>query len=445
MTPTHPVRRSLPSFAQLASLGRTVGGSAGSIALRGFSIASNIAAVSLALRLLGPERYGQFVLLMAGAGWLALGMLGTAEYFTQALVKFPGGVHDAKALPLLRANLLYCLMGAGGSAVIGVAALLVLSLVMPLEPAVIAAGIILLAGMAVSQPLSMASSALVAQGRIGFDAVFKLLQPLSFLAMVLAAYLLPAISSATMLIVLSAAYGLSWLVTRAWAFLVTFEIKPLLRGLLSAHVGPVAKGAWPFLVIQLAALLSFQTDRFLVSSFSSLGELASYDLLFRIFGALYAVFSIPLLHIWRLVGTSWHAADMARLKRVVLLYAAGSAGFWIAATIAAIILAPYAIALFSGGSVAALPVLVTVLIGAFFLIRGTTDVLTLSLYAMEQEKTLLPFVIAHGVTNVALAALGGALGGIRGLLVGQIVSFILSTLLPFAYLLRRQLRRAGAA
>ena len=433
-----------PRFERIAFLGKAIGGSAGSIALRGFSIVSNIAAVSLSLQLLGPERYGQYVLLMAGATWLALEMLGTGEYFTQILVKQPRGINDPQVLLLVKSNFAYCTLGSVTGAAIGVIGLLILTTIIPLDRPLVIAGLIVVIGSSTSIPLAMASSALIAQGRIGLDAIFKLLQPLSLLAMVTCAYLLPPISPGLMLILLSTAYVISWLITRACAFAMTFEIKVLLRDLFKAPIGPVARGAWPFLVIQLAALLSFQTDRFLISSFSSLTELASYDLLARIFTALYTVFSIPLLHIWRLVGASWQTDDMPRLRRVVRLYSVGAVLFWLAATLAVVLCAPFVIELFSGSSVAALPWSVTALVGAFFLVRGTTDVLTLSLYSMGQEKRLLPFIVAHGLTNVALAAFGGMVGGIVGLLIGQVVSFILSTQMPFMIILERLSYRDAA-
>ena len=440
-----PLKILVPSLHRLSTIARAAGGSAGSIALRGSSIVSNIAAVGLAIRLLGPERYGQYVLLIAAAAWLGLAMLGTGENYTKSLVKVRAGARDPQARPLAQATLLYSTMGAAGATLISIAGLTGLMVLALADRTIFIAGMILLVGTSVSSPLVMASSALVAEGRITFDALFKLLQPLSLLAMVGVAYLLPPIAPGTMLIILAAAHALSVAGTRVAAFLATFQVKPLLRNLLSTPIGPVARATWPFLIIQLAAMLSFQTDRFLVSSFSSFSELASYDLLFRIFSAVYMVFSIPLLHIWRLVGTSWHDADMLRLKRVMGLYFGGGALFWIAVTLAAVLLAPLVIEVFSGDTVTALAWPVTALIGAFFLVRGTTDVLTLSLYAMEQERKVLPFVIAHGVTNVAFAAAGGALGGVAGLLIGQIVSFVLSTQLPFLFLISRQLRRGLAA
>jgi len=430
--------------ARWPGIAQAVAGSAGTIGLRGLSIASNILVASLALRLLGADRYGQYVLLMTTAAWLAIGMLGTTEYLTQALVKVPGGAGSEQAIPLLRANLVYNAIGAAGAAVIALLGLTGLALVMPLDRQLVAAATILLLGSALSQPLSMASSALIAQGRIGTDALFKILQPLLLLAIVGGAYLLPPMPQGRMLILLSIAYALSWLVTRACAFLLTFQGIALLHRLCSADIGPVARSAWPFLVIQIAALLSFQTDRFLVTGFSSLAELTRYDLLSRIFTALYAVFSIPILHIWRLVGSERDGHNPDR-RKVIGLYLMGSIVFWIATTLVVMVSTPLVIRLFSGNTISALPWTVTALVGAFFLVRGTTDVLTLSLYALEQQKTLLPFIIAHGVTNVAFAAAGGALGGINGLLIGQIVSFVLSTLIPFLWILHHRLGKAATS
>ena len=419
----------LPNLNRRATLG-----SLGSAALRAIAIACNLLAITLVVRLLGPVRYEQFVLITVIAAWLALCALGTPESVTQGVVRARAAGSARAALVLLKSGLVWSLVGAALGLVAGLGALVVLQPSMAGDAYSFIAGLVLLATTALLTPTGLVSSVFVADGQITRDAFFKMLQPVILLALLLACLLFVDAAPGLLLIAACGASALALLIARGFAMRAGFSKQTLAVPLPDGALRSMAATATPFFILQIAAMLAFQTDRIIVNQFSATGELGSYDLLVRIYTAFYTLYSIPLQFIWSSAGRMWAAAQHDRLPAHAKSYLVRGGVFWIGCIVLVSLAGPTAIALISGGTLPVPSLGIAILVGVFFLIRGLTDVLTLTLYATGRQRLTIPWIIGHGLSNVALAWVGGLYAGIPGVVAGQIVSFAFSTLVPFYWM-----------
>jgi O-antigen/teichoic acid export membrane protein len=417
-------------------------GSAGSAALRVISIACSLASITLAVKLLGPDRYGQYVLISAIAAWLPIAALGTPERVTQGLVKARQMEELHTADLLLKTGLVLSGLGGLAAAIGALGALACAQPGMAGDRHSFAAGAILLVGSALLTPTLLTSSVFIANGRIARDAGFKVAQPVLFLLLLVLLLLVDQPGGARLVAVCAAFVG-ALAASRLWAFARSIPLPVLRHRFSRAILRDMLATSAPFLIVQIAALLAFQTDRFIVNAFSSTAQLGSYDLVVRIYTAFYTLYSIPLQYIWSGAGPLWARGDGVSLRRYVRRFLLGSMGFWVASSLVVTLAAPLLITLVSGRELPSPGLLVGALVGGFFLVRGTTDVLTLTLYATERQGRTLVWVIAHGLSNVAFAWIGGHYAGIAGVVAGQILSFVISTLVPF-YVLVFHSRQPGA-
>lgn len=406
-------------------------------------VASMIAGVAIAavvVRLLGANAYAYYVLIITASTWLTVAALGTPERTIQELIRLDAlGDHAAK-LSLLKASLVYSGLGGIAAATISIVVLSVLWTTHGIDGWLYGGALLVLITSALTTPALLASSMLIANEQVFRDTCYKLVQPM--LALGLAILLLPIghWPSERLLFVVSASYALSLTVMRLWS-LRELSLRELARIPVEwQSVAALARDSFPFLILQLAALAALQFDRFIVTAVGGLEDLASYDFLLRIYTAIYSIFFLALQPIWRRVGTAWAKRDLAQMRTTVIAFLVGSLSFWPFAIGMVTIGGNWVVMMFSGGRVTSPSWTVYLLAGIFFLVRGTTDVLTLTLYSMNQHRRTIPFIIAHGITNVAFGSAGGMIYGVPGMIAGQILSFALSTLLPFLWLVRVVLR-----
>ncbi len=407
--------------------------SAITMVMRVGSVACNVAAAGVAVRLVGAERYGQLVLIVALTPWLALCALGTGERLTQVIVSAVHKTTLAQAYPTIRS--VFVISGfAGLIGALGASAVVVWGLQSGHDPAFVIGGIITVAAIALLTPLGVSSPILIGQGLIAKDGFYKLAQPILYLVLSGALLLTEHLTREQAFVALSLAYALSFVASKIMGMVGSGGIA-FLRHRSSPEVRRnLLQTAWPFFIVQIAALLAFQTDRFLVNRFATSAELGSYDFLVRIYAGLYMLFSVPLQHLWRNVAILYEEGEQHGIRRIVGTYAGGSVLFWLSVTALVVGLGPLIVSILSGGRLPLPGLSMILLVGLFFLIRGTTDVFTLTLYATGRQRETVSYGIAHGVAHVVLAWAGGVAFGVVGVLAGQVLAFLLSSFLPFLIL-----------
>ena len=406
--------------------------------------------VPILINYLNPEGYGLFITITSVANWIQLGQLGMGSGLINALIKCDA--EDDRASAQKYVNSLWL-----GLAI----ALLILSLLLfgsfpftpwnklfPIDdsqlaiqvPQTVAFTLVTVLFGILMTPLGSIYNAYQEQyklnlwgnlqGIVGLGAVVLATQLQSNMAGISL-----AIGLATLLV-----NGANYFCLIKWdkPFLI-FDIKSIsvaaFRSLWSSSVS--------FFLIEISALLVFQTDRFLILQFSDSVEVTKYTLASTIYLSFYSVYFLFLQPLWPAFGEAINRGDIDWTRRVFNRINFLSTIGMILLIVVVLMVGPYIIELWTGRSDVEPDKLLLAILGFYFLIRVFTDVHSIIMFSLDKQRELLWATFSHGFLNLVLGIVLGKEYGVHGIASASLLSFALSSGWWIPYKTRYYLRKLG--
>jgi O-antigen/teichoic acid export membrane protein len=422
------------------------------LASRVVGIVISLLSVPLTIGYLGPERYGVWILLSSLLAWVRLADLGIGSGLTSAIAAALGSerpdlvrAHVSTAFALLSAI----------SVVLGLFVVLVWPWIdwngifginaedarLETPPAVAASISIFL----LAFPLSVVGTSYnaVQEGRLA-NYWGMAGNVASLLALIVVTHtrgglvwLVLAVSGAGL--VMNILSGV-WFFTRCKP-----GMAPQIRAIQRESIRGLMQIGIPFFLIQIMALVVFQTDNLIIGHFLGAAQVPSYSLTYNLFGYTSIVQSVGFSYFWVAYTDAIVRRDIDWVRRTFRLNLALSLGFTLAAVVPLIFIARPFVSMWTGGAV--IPSLDLVLwIAAWSMINALCSPIASLLAAGSQMKAQLIYGAAAMVTNVFLSIYLVKLWGVTGTIAATVMAYAIFVCIPTivdSELLLRRLRLRG--
>lgn len=437
----HPHRR-------LASI---VQGVVTGLASRVVGIFVSLLSVPLTIGYLGPERYGVWVLLSSLLAWVRLADLGIGSGLTSAIARALGSerpdlvrAHVSTAFALLTA--ISVVLGLfvvlawpwiDWSAIFGINAE---DARLETPPAVAASIAIFL----LVFPLSIVGTSYnaVQEGKLAnYWGMAGNIASLFALVVVThtrggLVWLVIAVSGTGL--VMNILSGV-WFFTRCRP-----GMAPQIRAIRRESIRGLMQVGVPFFLIQIMALVVFQTDNLIIGHFLGAAQVPSYSLTYSLFGYTSLIQSIGFNYFWVAYTDAIVRRDIDWVRRTFRLNLASSLGFTLAAVVPLIFIARPFIKLWAGAAV--VPSLDLVLwMAAWSMINALCSPIACLLAAAAHMRAQVIYSAVSAIINIALSIYLVGLWGITGVVAGKVISYMLFICVPASIdisLLLRKLRNA---
>jgi O-antigen/teichoic acid export membrane protein len=199
----------------------------------------------------------------------------------------------------------------------------------------------------------------------------------------------------------------------------------------------------PFFLIQIMALVVFQTDNLVVGHFLGALHVPTYSLTYSLFGYTSLAQSIGFSYFWVAYTDAIAHHDIDWVRRTFRLNLAFSLGFTFAAVVPLIFIARPFIKLWSGGAVTP-PLDLVLWMAAWSMINALCSPIASLLAASSQMKAQLIYGSAAMVTNIFLSIYLVKLWGITGTIAATVIAYAVFVCVPTivdSELLLNRLRR----
>jgi O-antigen/teichoic acid export membrane protein len=421
------------------------------LASRVVGIFISLLSVPLTIGYLGPERYGVWILLSSLLAWVRLADLGIGSGLTSAIASALGSerpdlvrAHVSTAIALLSAI----------SIVLGLFVVLV-------WPWIDWSAIL---GINAEDARLEAPSAVAAS-----IAIFLLAFPLSVVGTSynavqegkLANYWGMAGNIASLfalIIVTHTRGGLVWLViavsgaglvmnilSGVWFFTRCKPgMAPQIRAIRRDSMRGLMQIGVPFFLIQIMALVVFQTDNLIIGHFLGAAQVPSYSLTYNLFGYTSLVQSISFNYFWVAYTDAIVRHDINWVRRTFRINIASSLGFTFAAVVPLIFIARPFIKLWTGGVVVP-PLDLVLWMSAWSMINALCSPIACLLAAAAHMKAQVIYSAISAAINVALSIYLVSIWGITGVIAGTVISYMLFICVPVSIDIFLLLRKLGNA
>jgi O-antigen/teichoic acid export membrane protein len=188
----------------------------------------------------------------------------------------------------------------------------------------------------------------------------------------------------------------------------------------------VLPDSFSFFLIDIAAVLAFQFDKFVLLHYGGPGQVARFEVATRPF--LLASMSLGLLltPLWPAIGEAVHRGDPRWAKKVVLKVAYSSAALMAVLALVMVAAGGLIVRLWTGRTDVTPGALLFGMIGAYFVVKAWTDTQTVVLYGLGGQRRMLWVALIHGATTLVLSLVLGRLYGIYGVASASLLGFLLT-------------------
>jgi O-antigen/teichoic acid export membrane protein len=443
---------SLTAFAPAGARGRAIlAGAASALAARALAAMTAFAAVPLTLSYLGPERYGAWLAMVSLLAWLSLTDLGLGSGFANAVTEaFARNRPD-----LIRrhvANGLILTAGIAKAAIIAAILLVpavnwagLLGLGTPtgraeVPAAITVAVVIFLAGM----PLAMAPRLLTACGEGHLANAWAAAGNL----LALLALFLVTCRPGPMLRLVIAVAGARLLVAAACLAWLLIIHRPALRprraDLRPAAMPVLLRAGGQFFIIQILALIVFETDALIAGHYRGAASIPAYSLAYGLFAYTGLPQSLAFSYLWTAYADAMARRDIAWLQAMFRwTFFAGMAFTSVTALVLIPVAAPF-IHWWTRGAVTPGRTLILWLAG-WSVVHAATNPHACLLAAASRLRAQIIYSAAAAVCNVALSIDLVERYGLSGLIAATVISYAVFICIPIQIDTRRLLNtlRAG--
>ena len=389
--------------------------------------------VPLLLKILGRDGYGLFVSITAVAGWAGLGMFGIGKGLMNVLIESrtrDDVVHARRMVASLWLGLLIIL----GALALGLASIFSVvpwNAVFAINNAVLGhkvktAVALTMASMLINLLLSPTSTIQSAYQEETKGASWAVIRSAANLAAILTAWRLGlhivGVSLLTGVGSVAVSIAYVW-----WMFAVD---KPFLMPRWGdpsvSFFFKVLPDSFSFFLIDIAAVLAFQFDKFVLLHYGGPGQVARFEVATRPF--LLASMSLGLLltPLWPAIGEAVHRGDPRWAKKVVLKVAYSSAALMAVLALVMVAAGGLIVRLWTGRTDVTPGALLFGMIGAYFVVKAWTDTQTVVLYGLGGQRRMLWVALIHGATTLVLSLVLGRLYGIYGVASASLLGFLLT-------------------
>ena len=432
-----------------------IGGLVTSLGNRLLSIVIGFVSVPLTIHYLGTEQYGAWMTINAILAWISLTDLGLTTGLANALTSEAS--RDRPDLVRMHISNFLLLMGGlvAAAAAIGAAAwhLLDLGSVFGItDPAVMAEVRTALAIAALAfllrLPLAVANRVYIAyqEGHLGniWGAAGNLLSFAALIAVTQTEGGLP-----WLVVALSGTLLLVEAASTLWLFLAhRRELRPALRHVRRSGFGQIVKIGYQFFLIQIMALVTFQTDVLVIAHFLGSVAVPRYSLTYQLFT--YATLPQALLfpYLWAAYNEAITRGDLDWVRRAIRWSLLGGLAWSLAAGGVLIVIAQPFIAWWAGPQVVPSMLLVW-LMAAWLVISIFANSIACLFAAASHLRNQLIYSALSTVSNLVLSVTLVTRIGPEGVIAATVLSYAVFICGPMAldlrHLLRKLRREAGEA
>jgi O-antigen/teichoic acid export membrane protein len=416
-------------------------------AARVLSSALTLVSLPLAVRYLGPERYGVWATITSTAVWINLLDLGIANTLTNHISR-AFALDDKTSAARYLTNAL--VLTAGVSAVAGTAfafvfprvnwiALFNVNANLPtseVTSTVAAAAILMLLGLPCNlaskllagyqelyrNNFAMCAGAVASVAGLGLGVVLRVSMPVLF---VMSAGCLTFASVTTLLVTVT--WAKPWLLPRP-SLIDRAAIKELLTSGSS------------FFLIQVAGVVVFSSDNLVVSHYLGAAEVTPYSVTWRMVGLAAVLQSLIFPALWPAYAEAYAKRDYGWIRRTFSLTMKGTMALNLACVFVLALFGRTVIRVWAGP--AAVPTSYLLLaMGIWALISGFMSVESCLLAALNRTREQAVLSIIAAVVNIALSiALVRHIGSL-GVISGTILSYLFVLVVPQSMIVRNLFRR----
>jgi O-antigen/teichoic acid export membrane protein len=437
----HPRRRLVSIFQGIVTglAGRVVG------------IFVSLLSVPLTIGYLGSERYGVWVLLSALLAWIRLADIGIGNGLMNAIT----GALGSERRDLVRAHVSTAFVLLSG-----------IALILGLAFALIWPWIDWSALLGVKSEDARSEVAVAIAASVGiFLLTFPLtIVPATFNAVQegkLANYWGVAGNVAGLLALIVVTHtrgGLVWLViavsgtgllmnifSGAWLFMHRKpDFAPQFRAVRRDLMGGLMKVGVPFFLIQIMALVVFQSDNLIIGHFLSAADVPSYSLTYNLFGYTSVVQSIGFSYLWVAYRDAIARHDIDWVRRTFKLNVVMSMGFTLAAVVPLIFIARPFIKVWTGGAVVP-PADLVLWMAGWSMINALCSPIASLLAAAAHLRAQVVYSAVSAAINIALSIYLVGIWGVTGVIAGTVISYLLFICVPASVDVVLLLRKLGNA
>jgi O-antigen/teichoic acid export membrane protein len=223
-------------------------------------------------------------------------------------------------------------------------------------------------------------------------------------------------------------------------------LRPQLRAIDRSGFGEIMKVGTQFFVIQIMALVTFQTDVLVISHFLGAARVPTYNLTYQLFN--YATLPQALLfsYLWAAYNEAITRGDIAWVRRATRWNVLGGLAWSAMAVVGLILIAKPFIGWWAGHDLIPSTALVW-LMGGWVLMNAVTNSLACLLAAASHLRYQLVYSTISTASNLVLSVLMVTRFGPEGVIAATLLSyslFVLGPILIDSSLLLRRLERQAA-
>jgi O-antigen/teichoic acid export membrane protein len=199
-----------------------------------------------------------------------------------------------------------------------------------------------------------------------------------------------------------------------------------------------------FFLIQMVALVIFQTDNFIIAKFAGSASVPSYSLTYTLFSYSYLPQTILFNYLWVAYADAIARCDIGWVSRTLKRNLSFSLGFTLAAVVPLIFITRPFIRLWAGEAVVP-PFELVSWMAAWSMISAFCTPIACLLAAANHMKAQLAYSAISAAVNIALSIALIKSWGVTGVIAGTVISYIIFICFPAAIdtlLLLRNLRNA---
>lgn len=422
-----------------------------SLGNRAITVLVTFLSVPLTIHYLGAERYGAWATIGSLLAWLALTDFGLGNGLSNAITTAAG--QDRPDLVRV-----YMSSGIAMLTVVASATALILALAWPWIDWASLLG--------VSTPDARAE---VGPAVAASLAIFLLRFPLSVSGKIYLAYHEGRIGNywgvtgnvatlATLLIVTQTEGGLVWLVVAVsginllvglinavWLFVWHRpEVAPALGSVRLSSMRELGNTSGRFFLLQITALLVFQTDNLVVAHFLGAAQVPSYSVTHSLFTYTTLLQAAVFTYLWPAYTEAIARRDIAWVRRVFNLDLAGSVAFS-SATAAVLIVIAKPFILWWAGPAAEPSTGLVWWMAAWSVIDGFTSPIACLLAAAAHIRAQIVYSALAALCNIALSVTLVQTWGVTGVIAGTVISYAVLICIPTYVDARSLLRKLSRA
>jgi O-antigen/teichoic acid export membrane protein len=216
------------------------------------------------------------------------------------------------------------------------------------------------------------------------------------------------------------------------------------RGFDSVHVGLVKNTlarAMKFWLTAILGTIALQVDTLVISQLLSPHQMVVYVIATKIFGFIAFFFTSILWALWPNFAEWGSVGDWRKVKQSLAQCIRLGMLFVASATVALVYAMPYISEMLAPGQSVRIPVQLTLLLGAYQLIRVWNDVYSVVLQSMNVLWPLWVFMPIQAAMSVGFQYKLAPIYGVHGIVLGMIASFVLTVIWGLPLATKRQFNK----